>query len=553
MQHQERTSIEAIATEKIVVGSNPRSDFGDIEGLAADIRDRGLVEPLIVNEKLELIDGHRRLQALKHNKAMTAPVIIVPGLTPAMTEEIKLVTSLHKKNLTPLEEARAFKAYLTTHKATPDDLAKRINKSKRFVEERLTLNGLTPDTVTALQERRIELGHAQLLAQLPGAQQKACIKEIVEQEYTVQQFSDVLRFNPHIDFGDLPVRLQERWGGSQTTLDCAELLDTKTDRNDVLLATMKKELAEYLEAEREKVRSKGITVFASEDALRKEYANAERVTEYGKYAAIHKDILKELAGSKRFAVVIEFDNGLDRNIYCLRPADVWAEVEATRKAANPRKASKKSAGECVVEQEESDKLLALTREERLRKNIVAYRHDWMIGKTRALTEQGSVIAKAVALQVLMGHLTDHWKRKPDEYGDALHNELANAAGRDRTEEDDGYACTLGMEEYLKVPVAELDGFLHRAVLAYAHQEDDEWLNSVIGALDVDYSAQFVLTSEYLDLYTKEQLVGLAKEAGMSAFTKDELNKKTTLVDAILKRAPKGFVPKDFQKAGRVSA
>ena len=90
-------------------------------------------------------------------------------------------------------------------------------------------------------------------------------------------------------------------------------------------------------------------------------------------------------------------------------------------------------------------------------------------------------------------------------------------------------------------------------LRYAHQQDDEWLNTIIRALDVDYTKEFALTPEYLDLYTKDQLLKLAKEAKCNAFTKDELSKKTTLIDAILKRAPKGFVPKDFQKAGRVSA
>jgi hypothetical protein len=45
-------------------------------------------------------------------------------------------------------------------------------------------------------------------------QQKACVKEIIEHEYTVQQFSDVLRFNTHIDFGDLPVRLHYRSAGA---------------------------------------------------------------------------------------------------------------------------------------------------------------------------------------------------------------------------------------------------------------------------------------------------------------------------------------------------
>jgi hypothetical protein len=180
---------------------------------------------------------------------------------------------------------------------------------------------------------------------------------------------------------------------------------------------------------------------------------------------------------------------------------------------------------------------------------VAFRHTWMIDKTRALTTQGAHLAKAVTLSVLMAHVTDHWKRKTDEYGDQLRTDIARAAGRTVAEGDDTYGSTLGTTDYLSVPPSEIDGFLHRAALAYAHQQDDEWLNTIINALNLDYSKEFALTNEYLDLYTKDQLQKLAKQAIITALTKDELAKKGTVIDAILKRAPKGFVPKDFQKAG----
>src|ERR1035437_3994399 len=92
MQQRELTKIDIIDTDKIVVVMNPRNDYGDIDGLAADISARGLLEPLLVNAKHELVDGHRRLAALKLNKARTAPCIIEPGLTPSMTEEIEART-----------------------------------------------------------------------------------------------------------------------------------------------------------------------------------------------------------------------------------------------------------------------------------------------------------------------------------------------------------------------------------------------------------------------------------------------------------------------------
>jgi len=366
----------------------------------------------------------------------------------------------------------------------------------------------------------------------------------------VQQFSDVLRFNPHIEFGDLPVRLRERWGGAQTTLDCAELLETKTDRNSVLQAKMKKELAEYLEAERAKLRAKGITVFASDHDVRKKYPKAEQVTEYAEYADLYEAVLKELPTSKRFAVVIAFDYRLEKTIYCLQPAAFWAEVKATQHAREATTAAKKSPQQLARQQEEADHLLATTREERLRKNIASFRHTWMIEKVRSLTGQGSRIAKAVALQVLMAHLTDYYKRKPDAYGARLHVEIATAAGHKVSANDGGHDGTLRMADYLKVPPKKLEGLLHRAALAYAHQQDDEWLNAIISALNLEYAKEFVLSREYLDLYTKEQLITLAKHAKLTAFTKDERATKEALIGAILQRAPQGFVPKAFRNAVR---
>jgi hypothetical protein len=104
-----------------------------------------------------------------------------------------------------------------------------------------------------------------------------------------------------------------------------------------------------------------------------------------------------------------------------------------------------------------------------------------------------------------------------------------------------------MADYLTAPATEIGGFLHRAAHAYAHQQNDEWLNTIINALNVDYSAEFALTPESLELYSKEQLQKLAKEAKIRAFTKGELAKKQTLITAILTRTPSGFVPKDFAR------
>jgi ParB-like chromosome segregation protein Spo0J len=123
----------------LAVIRNPRRACGDIDELAADIAVRGLLEPLVVNDREVLIDGHRRLCALKQNNATNARCLVAPGLLPGMNEEATLVVSLHKKLLTPLEEGVAYAEYLRTHNVTTNELGWRLNKVKGYVENRLRL------------------------------------------------------------------------------------------------------------------------------------------------------------------------------------------------------------------------------------------------------------------------------------------------------------------------------------------------------------------------------------------------------------------------------
>ena len=54
-----------VQVKEINVGERLRENFGDIEGLAESIKINGLLHPIIVDENLNLIAGHRRLTAIK--------------------------------------------------------------------------------------------------------------------------------------------------------------------------------------------------------------------------------------------------------------------------------------------------------------------------------------------------------------------------------------------------------------------------------------------------------------------------------------------------------
>src|SRR3990167_4474596 len=103
------------AVSEIKQKGNVRVDMGDLTELTASIKDRGVLQPLIVQEDGTLVDGHRRLAAAKAAGLKTVPVQI-QEVRPEERAELQLETSLHRKDLTPLEEAQAYAEYMKAAK-----------------------------------------------------------------------------------------------------------------------------------------------------------------------------------------------------------------------------------------------------------------------------------------------------------------------------------------------------------------------------------------------------------------------------------------------------
>ena len=104
-----------IAVEQIHVQSNPRTDFGNIDELRGSIREKGIIEPLVVKEvkggKYELIAGERRLRAAMAAGLDKVPVAVRQG-DEADIEEVKLIENIHRKDFNPIEEGLGFLAYM---------------------------------------------------------------------------------------------------------------------------------------------------------------------------------------------------------------------------------------------------------------------------------------------------------------------------------------------------------------------------------------------------------------------------------------------------------
>ncbi len=163
-----------VAPEEVVPNpEQPRRHFDDagLAGLSDSIRRYGLLQPLVVRRvagRYELIAGERRLRAAVQAGLDKVPVIVRDG--PAEDRlELALIENLQRQDLTPLEEAEAFRRLLDEHGLTQEEVAGRVGKSRPAITNALRLLNL-PDAVKALLENReLTAGHARAVLAIEGA------------------------------------------------------------------------------------------------------------------------------------------------------------------------------------------------------------------------------------------------------------------------------------------------------------------------------------------------------------------------------------------------
>ena len=127
--------------------ANPRQYVGDVSELADSIRERGLIQPLVVHPRTrggyELLSGHRRYAALVHLDAATALCLIAPARKDVEALQIMLVENGQREALSPMEEARAFDRLLKMG-LSQAQIARGVGRSQTHVSHRLGLMHLTP-------------------------------------------------------------------------------------------------------------------------------------------------------------------------------------------------------------------------------------------------------------------------------------------------------------------------------------------------------------------------------------------------------------------------
>jgi len=150
--------------------SNPRSNFDDaaIDELAKSIREKGVIQPILVrqinnlSDSFEIVAGERRWRAAQKAGIHMVPVVI-KVLSDREAVEIALIENIQRENLNAIEEAVAFEHLRKEYEYTQEALADVLGKSRSHVANTLRLLNL-PDAVQEyVRGGELTAGHVRTL------------------------------------------------------------------------------------------------------------------------------------------------------------------------------------------------------------------------------------------------------------------------------------------------------------------------------------------------------------------------------------------------------
>jgi ParB family chromosome partitioning protein len=177
----------------------PRRHFNDasLNELAASLKSTGMIQPIIVRpagpDRYELIAGERRWRDARLADLPSIPAILrdVDATTQA---QMALIENIQREDLNPLDRALAYQALIQNLGLTQAELAGRLGEDRSTVTHFVRLLDLPEPVQGLIQEGRLTLGHAKLLAGVtdPSSQQRLA-NLVVEQNLSVRNLERLIQ------------------------------------------------------------------------------------------------------------------------------------------------------------------------------------------------------------------------------------------------------------------------------------------------------------------------------------------------------------------------
>jgi ParB family chromosome partitioning protein len=180
----------------------PRSEFDpkEIESLAESLKKDGLLQPVVVRPAgagfYQLVAGERRWRAAKLAGLARIPVIIREVEDKKMLE-LALVENVQRRDLNPMEKARAFRQLMTLNSWTQEQLADSLGMGRPTVANFTRLLDLPLEVQEAVSRGTITMGHARaLLAIAQRGPMLQMLKKIVTDDLSVRALEKIVTTSP---------------------------------------------------------------------------------------------------------------------------------------------------------------------------------------------------------------------------------------------------------------------------------------------------------------------------------------------------------------------
>lgn len=191
--------------DSILVGTNHRKVFNQdrLQELADNIKQVGILEPILTRPAdkvpdMILVAGARRLAAAKLAGLTEVPYRMLQ-LDDAQANEVQALENLHRENLSPIEEARAFKTLLDQGSYGVEDLAGRVNKHITYVYRAIKLLELPEAAITAIEQGTLTPAHGHQILSVSPDQREELLKYALTKESWRESLPTAQELRCHIN------------------------------------------------------------------------------------------------------------------------------------------------------------------------------------------------------------------------------------------------------------------------------------------------------------------------------------------------------------------
>ncbi len=171
----------------------PRKHFEEeaLEQLAASIREHGILQPLLVSEDGEggylLLAGERRWRAAQLAGLDVLPAVIREKVDDRRELEMALVENLQRRDLTPMEEARAYEELRRREGLSQAEIASRVGFNRSTVANSLRLLKLPAEIQEMVEVGQLSAGHARTLINQDPEKQRDLAEMVVSEGLSVRE------------------------------------------------------------------------------------------------------------------------------------------------------------------------------------------------------------------------------------------------------------------------------------------------------------------------------------------------------------------------------